>query len=62
MNAQPQFVTNASGEKIAVILPLEEYETLLEDLADLAAVAEAKDEPTIPWETVKAELTEHGLL
>ena len=58
MNAQPQFVTNASGEKIAVILPLEEYE----DLADLAAVAEAKDEPTIPWEALKAELAEHGLL
>lgn len=62
MNAQPQFVTNASGEKIAVILPLDEYETLLEDLADLAAVAEAKGEPTIPWETLKAELAEHGLL
>jgi len=62
MNAQPQFVTNASGEKVAVILPLEEYETLLEDLADLAAVAEAKDEQTIPWETLKAELADHGLL
>lgn len=27
-------------------------------MADLAAVAEAKDEPTIPWETLKAELAE----
>lgn len=34
----------------------------MEDLKDLAAVAELRDEPTIPWEQVKKELTDNGLL
>jgi hypothetical protein len=34
--------------KTAVILSLDAYNELLEDLSDLAAVAERRDEPTIP--------------
>jgi PHD/YefM family antitoxin component YafN of YafNO toxin-antitoxin module len=42
-----QYVTNEAGEKTAVLLPIEEYEELLEDLSDLAVMAERKDEPTV---------------
>jgi hypothetical protein len=35
-----QFITNRTGEKISVILPIAEYEELLDDLKDLAAVAD----------------------
>jgi PHD/YefM family antitoxin component YafN of YafNO toxin-antitoxin module len=56
MNAQPQFITNANGEKTAVILALADYEDLMEDLEDLAAIAERKDEPSIPFESVLNEL------
>jgi hypothetical protein len=56
MNAQPQFITNANGEKTAVILPIADYQELMEDLADLAAIAERKDEPSIPFETALSEI------
>jgi len=57
-----QFVTNQSGEKTSVILPIAEYEALLEDLDDLAVVAERTEEPTIPLEQVVANLKKDGLL
>ena len=62
MSAQPQYITNADGEKISVILSLADYQELLEDLEDLAAIAERKDEATIPWQQVKEELKINGLL
>jgi hypothetical protein len=57
-----QYITDTAGEKISVILPMEEYIELMEDVQDLAAVAELRDEPTIPWEQVKKELMDNGLL
>ena len=65
MSAQPQYITNADGEKISIILSLAAYQELLEDLEDLeelAAIAEHKDEATIPWQQVKEELKINGLL
>lgn len=56
MNAQPQFITNADGEKISVILPLADYQDLIDDLEDLAAIAERKDEATIPFEAALKEI------
>lgn len=37
-----QFIINEKGQKTAAILPIEEYEELLEDLHDLAVVAERR--------------------
>ncbi len=31
----PQFITDAAGKKVSVILPLDEFEALLESLEDL---------------------------
>ncbi|WP_262965830.1 hypothetical protein [Methylobacter psychrophilus] len=56
MSAQPQYITNADGEKISVILSLADYQELLDDLEDLAAIAERKDEATIPFETALKEI------
>ena len=58
----PQFVTDAAGNHTAVILPIEEYNELLEDLEDLAVVAERADEPTISHEQVVKELKSDGYL
>jgi hypothetical protein len=55
MNAQPH-KSPTNGEKTAVILTLADYEDLMEDLEDLAAIAERKDEPSIPFESVLNEL------
>ena len=57
-----QFVTNEEGEKKAVILPIDEFLELMEDLEDLALLAERRDESTIPFEQVKIELKRDGLL
>lgn len=37
-----QFVTNNKGEKIAVILPIDRYQKLLEELEDIRAYDEVK--------------------
>ena len=57
-----QYVTNESGDKTAVILPINDFQELMEDIEDLAAVAERRDEPTISHEQLLAELTKDGLL
>lgn len=59
---QAQYVTDESGKKTAVILPIEEFYELLEDLEDLAVLAERRDEPTIPFEEVIVRLKKNGLL
>lgn len=56
MSAQPQFITNTDGEKVSVIIALDDYYEMLEDLEDLAAIAERKDEPTQSFESVIKEL------
>ncbi len=56
-----QFLTDETGQKTAVVLPLADYEKLIEDLEDLAVVAERREEPTVSPEQLKAELTRDGL-
>ena len=43
-----------------MILPLAEYEELMEDLHDLAVIARRKNEPTITLGEVKRRLKKHG--
>lgn len=57
-----QFVVDSQGNRTAVILPLEEYEQLLEDLHDLAVVAERRDEGTLTLDEMKKRLQADGLL
>ncbi|MCK5094167.1 MAG: hypothetical protein KAR18_05540, partial [Spirochaetes bacterium] len=57
-----QFIVDNSGKKIAVVLPLENYEELLEDLHDLAIIAERKDETTISFDELKKGLKKDGLI
>ena len=35
---KPQYVTNEAGERTAIILPIEEFQELLEDVEDLKRV------------------------
>jgi len=59
---QAQYVTDENGKKTAVILPIEEFEELLEDLDDLAVLAERREEPTISFEEVIERLKRDGFL
>ncbi|HRY48858.1 MAG TPA: hypothetical protein P5186_12485 [Candidatus Paceibacterota bacterium] len=60
MNAQ--YLTDEVGRRTAVLLPIEDYERLLEDIEDLAAIAERRGEPTISHEELVSELKRDGLL
>jgi hypothetical protein len=60
--SNPQYITDDQGHKTAVILSLDAYTELLEDLSDLAAVAERRDEPTIPLSELMDSLKADGLL
>ncbi len=57
-----QFITDEHGQRKAVVLSVADYEELLEDIADLAAVAERRDEERISLVEVKQRLIADGLL
>lgn len=57
-----QYVIDEKGRKTAVIIPVEEYEELLEDIHDLAIIAERRGEPTITFEELKKKFKKDGLL
>jgi hypothetical protein len=62
LKLKPQFVTDELGKKTAVILPIAEYSELLEDLSDLAIIAERREEPIVSHKVFTAELKSNGLL
>jgi len=59
---QEQFVVDAKGKKTGVILSLKRYQRLMEDLHDLAVVAERRSEEPIPLDEIKRRLKRDGLL
>ncbi len=61
-SAQEQYVVDANGNKTAVILSIEQYEQLLEDLHDLAVVAERRPEQPITMAEMKKRLNRNGTL
>lgn len=59
---QPQYLIDESGQKTAVVIPVEEYEELLADIHDLAVIAERRNEPAIRFDELKKRLKADGLL
>jgi len=57
-----QFVIDDKGNKQSVILPISTFQELLEDINDLAMVAERKDEPTTTHNDFIKELKKDGML
>lgn len=60
MGKERQFVVNEQGEKVAVVISIEEYEKILEELEDLGDIracneAKALGETRIPLEQALAE-------
>jgi len=62
MAAQEQFVDDTNGRKTGVILSLKRYQELMEDLNDLAVVAERRAERPISLEEMKRRLRKDGVL
>jgi len=60
--AREKFIVDEKGKKTAVIIPLRRYRKMLEDLHDLAVVAERRSEESIPLEEMKRRLEKDALL
>lgn len=58
----PEYITDQRGEKKSVILPISEFEELIEDIEDLAAIIERREEPTTSHQDFIASLKEDGLI
>jgi hypothetical protein len=51
-----QYITDDQGNKISIVLSIESYNELLDDIEDLKVALERKHEDTIPFNDVKEEL------
>ena len=56
----PMFVTDGAGNKAYVMLTFENYENLLEDLADLNLMYERRNDPCISLDEVESLLKSNG--
>ena len=57
-----EYITDGSGKKKAVIIPIEEFEKLMEDMEDLAAITDRSHEPVISHDELISRLRQDGLL
>lgn len=57
-----QYITDPAGSRNAVILPIDTFNALLEDMQDLAVMAERRAEPTISHQQVIDELRADGYI
>jgi hypothetical protein len=57
-----QFVTDTDGHKVAVMLDLNQWGELWEDIYDNMLADERAGEPSMPLEEFEAELRTEGLL
>ncbi len=62
MSTGVQFITDDKGEKTGVIMNIADYHSLMEDVEDLAACAERRNEGSISHEDFLKELKQDGLL
>jgi PHD/YefM family antitoxin component YafN of YafNO toxin-antitoxin module len=60
MSKNVQFVIDGDGHKTAVIVPIEDYEEMMEDLHMGQAARESKDDPRRPLREVVDELRAAG--
>ncbi len=51
-----EYIVDENGRKKSVVMSYRAYLKLMEDLADLAAIAERRNEKTVPLDDVVAEL------
>jgi len=60
MSNTVQYLTNEKGKKTAVVLSVADYEKLIEDLDDLAVIAERREEETVPHDELKKQVKRNG--
>ena len=60
MSRNVQFIVDSNGNKTAVVIPVDEYEEMLEDLHIGRLARESKDEPRRPFSEVVDEMRTAG--
>ena len=58
----PKFIIDKNGKKVSVILTIEEYNELLEDIHDLKVVMERREEETMSIDSLKDSLKRDGTI
>ena len=58
VKVKSQFLVDDKGRKKAILIPIKEYEELMEDIEALAIMAKRKSEPTESMDDVMARLAE----
>ncbi len=58
----PKFIIDKNGKKVSVILTIEEYNELLEDIHDLKVVMERREEETMSIDNLKDGLKRDGTI
>ena len=51
-----QYIVDESGERVAAVINLKEWGELWEDFFDVLVSESRKGDPTVDWETLKAEI------
>jgi PHD/YefM family antitoxin component YafN of YafNO toxin-antitoxin module len=62
VSPRDRYVTDRKGKRTGVVLSLKRYSRLMEDLHDLAVVAERRDEKPITADDMKKRLHKRGFL
>jgi hypothetical protein len=53
-----QYVTDSTGKRVAVLISLEEWGEIWEDFYDVLVSELRRDEATVSWEALKAEMAD----
>ena len=56
-----RFLVDEKGRKKSVVLPIKDYQALVEDLADMAVIAERNGDPAQSLDLVRKNLEEKWL-
>lgn len=59
---RPRYVTGRQGKRTGVVLSLKRYSRLMEDLRDLAVVAERRPEKAVSAADMRKRLQKRGLV
>jgi hypothetical protein len=62
IETRDKFILDAKGRKTGVVLSLSRYKKLMEDLHDLAVIAERREEQPISLEEMRRRLKDDGIL
>ncbi len=56
------YLVDSAGHRKAVVIDLERWGELWEDFYDALAAEERRNEPTVSWDALKAEMAAEGIV